>query len=126
MVEVTVNVGALLDLIAGAFEQAGQDVLDQVRLREKHVTGRLANSYHLSAPQDDGHEWTIYVESDEVYAKPVERGAWLRGRRGPHMKGNTLVRRTVNAVYGQAMSTVLPRGLKAKRRWFRAPPVVHL
>lgn len=122
MSEVTFTPQAIFDQVAGAFDEATTRVAQQVSANQKHRTGRLAASYGVSATQDDGRVWWVYIESPLVYARPVERGAWLRGRRGPHMHGNSIVRKTVQSVYGPAIKSALPKGLKPRRTTMRPIP----
>jgi hypothetical protein len=134
--EVTVDPQPLLDMIAGGFDQANSVVVSSVAANEVHRTGRLAASFNLSETYSDGRWWWVYVRSALPYALPVERGAWVgaghnrpsprySSQRGPHMKGNFRVKKTVLSVYGGAMKAALPAGFKPRRTTMRAAKIVY-
>ena len=131
MSDVTLNPQPLFDLVAGAFDAAGDDVITRLAARQVKRTGKLAASYHITPSEDDGHWWWAYVASASRYALPVERGAWVgRGhnresaapRRGPHMKGNFVIKKNVASIYGAAMKAALPKGYKPRRTTMRPIP----
>lgn len=122
MATVTTDPTPLYESLAGAFEAATDQVLGAVKSKQHKRTGALAASYQLSSISDDGGTWATAVTSPLPYAMPVERGAYLRGRRGPHMKGNSIVKRTGNAVFGAAMRSAIPAGYKPRKTTVRAYP----
>ena len=119
MSEVTFTPQGIFDQVAGAFDEATTRVAEQVGARQVHKSGKLAASYGVSATQDDGQVWWVYVKSPLPYARPVEKGAYVKGRRGPHMRGNAVVKKTVQATYGAAIKAALPKGLKPRRTTMR-------
>lgn len=133
MSEVILDPQPLFDAIAGAFDAAGDDVVRQVSARQVRRTGLLAGSYVMSPSKDDGRLWWAYVASAVRYALPVERGAWVgaghnrpspryASQRGPHMRGNFVIRKNIVSIYGAAMKAALPAGYRPRRTIMRPVP----
>lgn len=124
MSEVTIDVQRVMDALAGAFDHGNDQVIDALHDREVRRTGRLASSFALSQTFSDGRWWWNYVQSPVPYARAVERGAWVKGR-GPHMHGNFLVKKTVQAVYGAAVKAAMPAGYRPRRTFIRGARIVY-
>jgi hypothetical protein len=138
--EVYLDPQPLFDAVAGAFDAAGDEVVTQISGRQVRRSGFLASSYGISPSRDDGRWWWAYVASAARYALPVERGAWVGAghnravgkvrsgggtwgrQRGPHMKGNFLIKRNIVAIYGAAMKAALPAGYRPRRTVMRPIP----
>lgn len=119
MSDVTLDPRAMFEQIVGAFDHASDVALAAVRATEVRKSGRLADSYQLGAPHEEGMVWWTDVVSALPYAGPVEHGAWMRTGRGPHMRGNRLLRLSVGKVYAAAMKDALPAGYKPRRSTVR-------
>jgi hypothetical protein len=113
----------ILEAAAGAFDHSCDEVVKAIQSREPHRTGRLAAGYAIQPTAGSAAVWWAAIVNPVVYARPVERGAWMRNARGPHMHGNTTVKRTVQSLYGPAMRAAMPAGFKARRTTFRARKV---
>lgn len=125
MSEVTIDVQRVMDVIAGAFDAGNDAVVEALPARQVRRTGRLAGSYSLSETYSDGHWFWNYVQSSAPYAGAIERGAWVHGR-GPHIRrGNRIVRKTVQAVYGAAVKAAMPAGLRPRRTFIRGARIVY-
>lgn len=136
MSEVTIDTQRVMDALAGAFDHANDQVVADLHGREVKRTGRLAASFTLSETFSDGRWWWNYVRSALPYARPVERGAWVgaghnrpsprfKSQRGPHMRGNFIVKKTVQAVYGAAVKSAMPAGYKPKRTFIKGARIVY-
>jgi hypothetical protein len=113
----------ILQAAAGAFDHSCDQVVAAVAAAEPHITGRLAAGYRIAALPGGETLWWAGITNPVVYARPVERGAWMRNAAGPHMHGNTTVKRTVQSLYGPAMRAAMPAGFKARRTTVRARKV---
>lgn len=109
----------ILQRAAGAFDHSCDEVVAEVAGREPHRTGRLAAGYGIKPLPGEQTRWWAGIVNPVIYARPVERGAWVKGR-GPHMRGNFTVKKTVQALYGPAMRSAMPAGFKARRTTVRA------
>jgi hypothetical protein len=113
----------ILEAAAGAFDHSCDEVVATIAAREPHRTGRLAAGYAIQPTAGSETVWWAAIVNPVVYARAVERGAWMRNARGPHMHGNTLVRKTVQSTYGPAMRAAMPAGFKSRRTTVRARKV---
>jgi hypothetical protein len=115
---------ALYSNIEGAFERSLDDMRILISGREPHRTGALDAGYGTTTPQATTPDETLYayIVNPKVYANAVERGAWVRSGRGPHMKGNFLVRNTLLHSFGQSMNFRLVSGISAHHSFGKRHP----
>lgn len=87
--------GKLFERIESATHEAGEDILRYVQQRTPKLTGRLASSYELVEVKSEPGHVILAIASDLPYAGAIERGAWVRGGRGPHISGSGKGRHTL-------------------------------
>lgn len=125
MSEVTIDTQRVMDALAGAFDHGNDVAIEALAGREVRRSGDLAGDFSLSETFSDGHWWWNYVRNGRRYALAVERGAWVKKGRGPHMRGNFIVKKTVQAIYGKAVKEAMPAGYKPKRTFIRGARIVY-
>lgn len=102
------DVQKLFGHIEGSTRSASQDIVDQVVRDQARRSGRLIGSTHLEEVSSEHGHTVMAVVADAPYARQVERGAWVRSGRGPHMRGNRVMR-TAARSFGRRMSARLRR-----------------
>jgi len=82
------------DHIHESARESAEEVLQKVqeKLRNKgnhpYATGHLASTYRIETEEVSTDRVEQYIRSDEVYARAIEEGAWVKGGPGPHIKRN--------------------------------------
>lgn len=102
----------LLQHIDMTTREVAEDILGRVRATTPRHTGHLADSYHVVEVESGSGHIVLGITSDVEYAAAIERGAWLRGRRGPHISGSGKGRHTLRNMgrtFGRRMSAKLKR-----------------
>lgn len=114
----------ILQAVAGAFDHASDTIVETVGRTQVRKSGQLASHYGIRPVAGSERVWWAAIVNPEPYARAIERGAWVRGR-GPHIRrGNSLVRRTAQRMYGAEMKTAIPAGFRARRTTVRAQKVI--
>lgn len=98
----------LFDHIESSTRSAAEDIQRTAEANQSRRTGRLVQGMDLEEVTSEPGHTVMAMVSDAPYAQQVERGAWVRSGRGPHMRGNRVMR-TAAKSFGRRMSARLRR-----------------
>lgn len=105
-----------------ALNDAMADMRARIVEKEPRGPGQLVASYSSTDPSVEAdRNWHTWLLSGVVYARPVERGAWMRNARGPHMHGNFIIRDTFRALFAKSMASKLGQPTKLRTSTRRGP-----
>ena len=116
MVKIWTDPQRVYDRVIHVSEQSADETLELVQKKLRKLplaTGELASTYEIERRDTSSDRVSLWLVSHSPYAGAIERGAWLRGRRGPHIsgsgKGRHILRDTAQRDFGRRVT----KGLRA-------------
>jgi hypothetical protein len=106
--KVTSDIPGFENRIHGTVDRVARPLYrDQVRGAVRTRSGRYRASVVVNFQRDTPHHSVVTVSSPLFYGRPLEYGANVGARRGPHMTGDHAVENVTRSRWGSVLSRAL-------------------